>query len=331
LILLVFYARKVYSYKAHNRKSSFVSNCFSTYLLEIVTFDTILCIDLLVFTIFHRTDGRAHFMMKFFVNVFYVSIAVSSWLTFLFTLNRFLLLFHIRCDRFCLNTKYQSLFVFCTCVITNVLLLEMIYDVDDYSTINLINYNFPNHYDKTPIFLSTMIYYIIFSILPIAGSLVITVWTIRKWLVMRQKLLVSDQFFLFNTILKQMAKKKAQNWVTCELDGKLVNYIEFLSTCMPCITFSCFFIFSHLPFTCLELFMQSTRAAQFNSHKTATFVLNVLRYLFHGSKFYLLFFFSFKFRKEILDFLNCSKKKRVRRIDGNPGPAAELVRQNCDY
>ena len=83
-------------------------------------------------------------------------------------------------------------------------------------------------------------------------------------------------------------------------------HVEFLKTCMPCIVFSLMQVLLLLPYTILEMT---------NNFRPNITLMNVMqymtyvRYINYGSKFYILYAVSFKFRKEFRLFFKKSKEK----------------------
>ncbi len=311
IVLITFCAKRVHLYKVHNVKSRFVSNCFFTYLLEITAFDTAILLDLFTNTMLHViVDNRTSLSMlngevfayKAFVYVLHVSTAMCSWLTFLFAFNRSMLLKHVRIDRLCINTKYQTLFLFCACTIANVLRLEA-WNIGNGITFSDGNATLIGHSATDLSRCWLMIgYYLVFMVMPLIGTMVASIWLIRKRLVVKNQLLVEADRILSES------RPKTQDKHACNMDESSRDSFEFLGTCIPCIVIAFSFIVCYLPYTCVTIAKQSANMAQSIPVRTEIFV-NVLRYLFHGCKFYLLFLTSFKFRKEVVEFFGRTEKR----------------------
>ena len=78
-------------------------------------------------------------------------------------------------------------------------------------------------------------------------------------------------------------------------------HLEFLKTCTPCIGFSTAHVLLFLPYSIIDLTNQIWPTIYLmNGLQYMTYI----RYLFYGSKFYILFILSFKFRKVCCNFFN---------------------------
>ena len=76
-------------------------------------------------------------------------------------------------------------------------------------------------------------------------------------------------------------------------------HLEFLKTCTPCIGFSTAHVLLFLPYSIIDLTNQIWPTIYLmNGLQYMTYI----RYLFYGSKFYILFILSFKFRKVCCNF-----------------------------
>lgn len=81
--------------------------------------------------------------------------------------------------------------------------------------------------------------------------------------------------------------------------------VEFLKTCLPCIVFSLMQVLFLLPYTIIEMTNQfRPNIMLMNVMQYMTYV----RYINYGSKFYILYVVSYKFRKEFHLFFKREKK-----------------------
>jgi hypothetical protein len=359
ILLIAFYAHRICYYKRYNKKFApklkhvYAANCFNTYLVEICIFDTIISVYLLTDTIFKQLyDYKitayesifdiSQFTCKFFIHALHISAAMTGWLTFLLTFNRYMLLFRLRSNRLCINTKYLTLFLFCICTVANVFRLELLYFNSDYLH-NQLNSQISNYSDlivnpgcgfnlasivygisetTNTVFWSLILYNIIFSITPACGNLLLSIYLIKRHSDLKNK-------FLINRITKLNSTASNSTTIVTQATGNIImlneqqhqqqqyetNYInlninkytaDFFHTCIPCITISCTYVICYLPNTILETVNQIIPTL-FIYIFQARIYISYLRYLFHGCKFYLLFLVSYKFRKEFLKFLkkNC--------------------------
>ncbi|CAF0980003.1 unnamed protein product [Brachionus calyciflorus] len=179
------------------------------------------------------------------------------------------------------------------------------------------------------LFWSIIIYNIIFTIIPAVGNLVLSIYLIKKRSELKQKLVVFIEFLLNNKkVLKSNDTDFVNNYEEIsevpKLDAKKIQLsefqTEFLKTCTPCIAFSLTHVLLFLPYSIIELINQINPSL---SYMTLLQYMTYIRYFFYCSKFYLLFFVSFRFRRDFRKFfINRNRRASLKRID------MELKRMN---
>lgn len=328
LFLIIYFACKIKSYKRLNKNDRirrlgyiYTANCYNTYFIEICICDAIISIYLLIDTLLQLLNEKnliiyssildiSHFTCKFFLYILRISSSMGCWLTFLLSFNRCMLLFRIRTNNLCINTKYLTLFLFCTCTISNVFRLEL-FDLQDLPTQSL-NFTTLVHecnvsgLKTANIFWPLFIYNLVFILLPGFGNLILSIYLSRKLSSLKKVLYIgSNNSFQANTSDDSTGIGTSQNEHLKKRSGIYFDefHIEYLLTCMPCIYISCTNFIFYVPYTIFDLINQFK--VNFLLMKILIY-LNYFRYLFHECKFYLLFFNSYKFRKDLLRF--CKRK-----------------------
>lgn len=188
------------------------------------------------------------------------------------------------------------------------------------------------------LFWSIIIYNLIFAILPAIGNLVLSVYLIKKRTQLKVKLICLTDFLLnaklnhkfikANDLQEMSERSQNQNQqnldeiVCLDTTQKTLNFIEipknrknfqlnefhaeFLKTCSPCIAFSLTHVILFLPYSIIELINQIRPSM---SYMTLLQYMTYARYLFYCCKFYLLFFVSYRFRREFNQFVKIGNKK----------------------
>jgi hypothetical protein len=144
VFLIILYVKKLIKSKEISTKRGHqLANSFFTYMIEMCAFDTAIIVYFVLDNIIHglhrlhktqysSISEISNFTCKFFIYLLRISSAMSNFLSFFLLLNRsMLVLFKYKTSqiyphRLCLNTKYLSVFVFCTCTIANVFRLELL-------------------------------------------------------------------------------------------------------------------------------------------------------------------------------------------------------------
>jgi hypothetical protein len=339
IFLIIYFTCKIKSYKRLNKNDCirrlgyiYTANCYNTYFIEICICDTIISLYLLMDTLLQVLNENnliiysslldiSHFTCKFFIYILRISSSMSCWLTFLLSFNRCMLLFRIRTNTLCINTKYLTLFLFCACTISNVFRLEL-FDLQSLSTTTTTAKTLtiePLFITKTyecnvsglktaNIYWPLFVYNLVFILIPAFGNLILSVY-LSKRLSLLKKILYIGSNNSFRASTSDDCSSTTNGIITCIHDSHQHKkrssiyfdefHIEYLLTCMPCIYISCTNFIFYVPYTIIDL----TNQFRVNFLLMKVLIcLNYFRYLFHECKFYLLFFNSYKFRKDLLRF-----------------------------
>lgn len=200
---------------------------------------------------------------------------------------------------------------------------------------------------------SIFIYNLIFAIIPALGNLILSIYLIKKRAEFKVKLILFTEFLLnaklnikttsnnnnntsngatLNNITnleeivsldKETNCTQASNEILSPLNlielPKKLNFqlnefhAEFLKTCTPCIAFSLTHVILFLPYSIIELINQMSPNLTI---MTLLQYMTYVRYLFYCCKFYLLFFVSYRFRREFSKFFknNKSQKQSLKKL-----------------
>lgn len=171
------------------------------------------------------------------------------------------------------------------------------------------------------LFWSIIIYNLFFSILPAIGNLVLSVYLIKKRSLLKKKLTLFIDFVKSTKKNDKLKKNEFEinnyeeiieykDFKIGKIDFQLNEFhIEFLKTCTPCIAFSLTHVVLFLPYSLIEMINQTKPSLTYMS---VLQYMTYIRYFFYCCKFYLLFFVSYRFRREFRKFfrkIHKSKKK----------------------
>ncbi|RNA43524.1 hypothetical protein BpHYR1_044324 [Brachionus plicatilis] len=175
------------------------------------------------------------------------------------------------------------------------------------------------------LFWSIIIYNMFFSILPALGNLVVSVYLIKKRALLKQKLDVFIDFVKKGRKIEKLTRNDAEQVNNYEeivqvKENKMAKFdfqlnefhTEFLKTCTPCIAFSLTHVLLFLPYSIIEMVNQIKPSLTYMS---VLQYMTYIRYFFYCSKFYLLFWVSYRFRREFRKFFRKIQKHRKRARD----------------